>query len=201
MAVWTAEFVRAAERLHDVRRPYFEQLVLAYETICKSSDDFRFGLDLKLSYSPGWDKTMSLSEALQRPTTQSREHETGLTQVGPHRADIRLLWHKMPAKEVLSRGQKKVLAYCLKLAQLQCLLAQGAPKPVILIDDIGAELDRPHLLALLKQLADFETQIFLTAIEKSQFPEQALWVKAAHVHEFYLHDGQLCGHGVGEKNG
>ena len=201
LSIWTTEFIRAAEQLNQVRGHYFKQLVTAYENICQSSKDFSFGLDLKLYYSPGWDKKMSLAEALQRPATQARERETGLTLVGPHRADIRLMWQHMPAKEVLSRGQKKVLAYCLKLAQLKCLIAQGAPTPVILVDDISAELDRPHLLALLKQLAEFDTQIFLTAIDSAQFPEQALWVNATHINEYFLYDGQLQGHGEGETNG
>jgi recombinational DNA repair ATPase RecF len=69
------------------------------------------------------------------------------------------------------------------------------------VDDISAELDRPHLLALLKQLSDFDTQIFLTAIDSAQFPEQTLWVNAAHINEFYLYDGQLQGHVEGETNG
>lgn len=201
LAVWTTEFIRAAERLDRVRESYFDQLVLAYEGICQSAEVFSFGQQLKLHYSRGWDKKMSLAEALARPSTQLREQETGLTQVGPHRADIRLMWQQMPAKEVLSRGQKKVLAYCLKLAQLKCLLAQGAPKPVILVDDLSAELDQPHLLALLRQLSEFDTQIFLTALDARQFPDPELWVSPAHMNQFYLQDGQISGQLEGDRDG
>lgn len=197
--IWTQEFIRSAERLHRVRETFFGQLVAAYQTICGSSDAFAFGGKLQLVYSPGWDKKMTLSEALSRPGTQDRERETGLTQVGPHRADIRLLWENMPAKEVLSRGQKKVLAYCLKLAQLQCLLSQGAPKPVILADDLSAELDQYHLLALLQQLSVLRTQVFLTVLDSGQLPDPALWANSLPTGSFFVQDGQL--QGQGDKHG
>lgn len=201
LTTWTREFIVAAERLDQVRAAYFEQLVVAFETICQSASVFAFGQDLTLHYSRGWDKKLSLAEALVRPATQARERETGLTMVGPQRADIRLMWQQLPAKEVLSRGQKKVLAYCLKLAQLKCLLAQGAPKPVILVDDLSAELDQAHLLALLKQLSEFNTQTFLTALDDKQFPDPQLWGRSAQINKFHLRNGQILGCLEGDRHG
>lgn len=199
LSVWTQEFIRVAEQLDRVRQEFFEQLVSMYRNICDGSEVFAFGQDLKLIYSPGWDRKISLSEAINRSTTQDRERETGLTQVGPHRADIRLMWQQLPAKEVLSRGQKKVLAYCLKLAQLKCLLVQGAPKPVILADDLSAELDQHHLLALLQQLSGFKTQVFLTALEHGQLPSEVLWANNMPIEIYNMQDGRLFGQG--DNNG
>lgn len=85
---------------------------------------------------------------------QARERETRLRQavVGPHRDDLDLRIHGMPAADFASEGQQRTLALALKLAQGKLLEQRGGKLPVYLIDDIFGELDPGRRNALMAHL-------------------------------------------------
>lgn len=85
---------------------------------------------------------------------QARERENRLRQsvVGPHRDDVLLRLHGMPAADFASEGQQRTLALALKLAQGSLLEAQGGTTPVYLMDDIFGELDPSRRNALMAHL-------------------------------------------------
>ncbi|GAA5125519.1 DNA replication and repair protein RecF [Luteolibacter yonseiensis] len=91
---------------------------------------------------------------LRESMLQARERETRLRQavVGPHRDELDLRVHGMPASQFASEGQQRTLALSLKLAQGQLLtLRRGAP-PIYLLDDIFGELDPSRRNALMHHL-------------------------------------------------
>ena len=91
---------------------------------------------------------------LRESMLQARERETRLRQavVGPHRDDIALRLHGMPATDFASEGQQRTIALALKLAQ-GCLLAEhGGKAPIYLMDDIFGELDPGRRNALMSHL-------------------------------------------------
>lgn len=85
---------------------------------------------------------------------QAREREARQRQavVGPHRDDLGLRLHGMPAADFASEGQQRTLALALKLAQGQLLEARGGRAPLYLIDDIFGELDPGRRNALMREL-------------------------------------------------
>ncbi len=85
---------------------------------------------------------------------QARERETRLRQsvVGPHRDDLSLRIHGMPAADFASEGQQRTLALALKLAQGNLLAARGGKSPIYLMDDIFGELDPSRRNALMSHL-------------------------------------------------
>ncbi len=85
---------------------------------------------------------------------QARERETRLRQavVGPHRDDLDLRLHGMPAADFASEGQQRTLALALKLAQGTLLERRGGKLPVYLLDDIFGELDPGRRNALMNYL-------------------------------------------------
>lgn len=85
---------------------------------------------------------------------QARERETRLRQcvVGPHRDDLSLRIHGMPAAEFASEGQQRTLALSLKLAQGKLLETLGRRTPIYLLDDIFGELDPARRIALMNSL-------------------------------------------------
>lgn len=88
----------------------------------------------------------------------ARDRETRLRQavVGPHRDELDLRLHGMPAADFASEGQQRTLALALKLAQGALLERRGGKLPVYLMDDIFGELDpsrRNALMACLPPLA------------------------------------------------
>ncbi len=103
---------------------------------------------LTLTYLPA--SGSDLRESL----LQARERETRLRQavVGPHRDELDLRLHGMPASAFASEGQQRTLALALKLAQGKLLERQGGKPPIYLMDDIFGELDPGRRNSLLNHL-------------------------------------------------
>jgi DNA replication and repair protein RecF len=93
-------------------------------------------------------------EDLRASILAARERETRLRQaiVGPHRDDLDLRIHGMPAAEFASEGQQRTLALALKLAQGKLLERRGGKLPIYLMDDIFGELDPTRRNALMNHL-------------------------------------------------
>ena len=91
---------------------------------------------------------------LRESILQARERETRLRQavVGPHRDELDLRLHGMPAADFASEGQQRTLALALKLAQGKLLEHHGGKPPVYLMDDIFGELDPSRRNALMEIL-------------------------------------------------
>ena len=103
---------------------------------------------LTLQYLPasGPDLAESMHQA------RERERRTRQAVVGPHRDDLQLRLHGMPAADFSSEGQQRTIALALKLAQGSLLAAHGGRKPIYLIDDIFGELDPGRRNALMRML-------------------------------------------------
>ncbi|WP_018953430.1 DNA replication/repair protein RecF [Thioalkalivibrio sulfidiphilus] len=123
---------------------------------------------LVLEYRRGWSPDISLAEALAQSV--QRDRSAGFTQVGPHRAELQCRLDGRPVAQVASRGQQKSVVLLLKMAQSLWLRdTQGLP-PVVLVDDLPAELDARHRGWLMECLQGLGAQVFVTAIESDQVP-------------------------------
>lgn len=91
---------------------------------------------------------------LRESMLQAKDREARLRQaaVGPHRDDIDLRLHGMPAADFASEGQQRTLALALKLAQGNLLELRSGKLPVYLMDDIFGELDPGRRNALMAHL-------------------------------------------------
>ncbi len=85
---------------------------------------------------------------------QARQRETATRQavIGPHRDDLSIRLHGMPASDYASEGQQRTIALALKLAQGDLLHQRTARTPIYLLDDIFGELDPGRRTALLHHL-------------------------------------------------
>src|SRR5262249_25676853 len=93
-----------------------------------------------------------------------RDRIRGITQPGPHRGDVLVRLRGKPAREVLSRGQQKLVAIAMTLAQLSLLQQATDLHPTLLLDDPAAELDGDHLLRFIAQVRALKCQLVLTAL-------------------------------------
>jgi DNA replication and repair protein RecF len=91
---------------------------------------------------------------LRESMLQARDRETRQRQavVGPHRDDLGLRLHGLPAADYASEGQQRTLALALKLAQGKLLESLGGRLPIYLMDDIFGELDPGRRNALMQHL-------------------------------------------------
>ena len=85
---------------------------------------------------------------------QARERESRVRQavVGPHRDELALRLHGVPAADFASEGQQRTIAIALKLAQGKLLESRGGKAPIYLVDDVFGELDPDRRNALLAHL-------------------------------------------------
>jgi DNA replication and repair protein RecF len=91
-----------------------------------------------------WRTAMEAQLRQQRP----QEERLGQCLVGPHRDDVTLLLADQPARRYGSAGQQRTLVLALKLAELELVGQVVGQPPLLLLDDVLAELDpqRQHLL-------------------------------------------------------
>jgi len=154
---WDGELSNSGELLTAARERYVEQLGPWVERIAHSL----IGGEITLSLARGWPAGSSLPEAL--ADAWSRDTRLGVTTIGPHRADLRLRMEGHLARDRVSRGQQKLLAAAIVIAQLHCLRRQTGRSGTLLLDDPAAELDVGRLQALMDQIADLDTQLIVTA--------------------------------------
>ncbi len=156
---WDRELATAAGPLDAARETYLERLQQRFPAV---SDSLLPGLGTGgLTYVPGWRRSdLSLEDALL--LARDRDRARGFTSLGPHRADWRVGHTRRPEHEALSRGQAKLTA-------LTCLLAQGEDFadrrghwPVVLLDDLAAELDHDHQTRLVARLVASGAQVFVS---------------------------------------
>lgn len=113
------------------------------------------------------------------------ELERGMCLVGPHRDDLELWLGDQPAKGFASHGESWSFAVALRLAAYELLRADGS-EPVLLLDDVFAELDAARRRALAT-VAEAAEQVLVTAAVVEDIP--AGWA-ARQVH-IDLNDGDL----------
>ncbi len=101
---------------------------------------------------------------------RSKELERGVCLVGPHRDDLELILGDEPAKGFASHGESWSFALSLRLAAFELLRTDGSD-PVLLLDDVFAELDRRRRAALAAVAAGAE-QVLITAAVAEDVPEE-----------------------------
>jgi DNA replication and repair protein RecF len=102
---------------------------------------------------------------------RTSELERGLTLVGPHRDDLLLRIRGLPVKGYASHGESWSVALSLRLASAELLRADSRlGDPVLILDDVFAELDTDRRSRLAHLAADYE-QVVVTAAVEGDVPE------------------------------
>ena len=104
-----------------------------------------------------------------------QETERGASLIGPHRDDLHLQLGDFPAKGYASHGESWSMAISLRIGSFNLLKSEGA-SPVLILDDVFAELDTSRRIQLMSatQLAE---QTFITAAVESDLPAELLTQK------------------------
>ena len=164
---WDVMLCEYALRLHELRAQVFVMWQADFDHVLAELLPTHKQA-LTLSYQAGFDVSVPLLQTLQARIEQ--DISLGYTRVGAHRADLMIGYKTNGIKElainVLSRGEKKLLITALKLSQLitLCRLVPDV-SPVVLIDDIDAELDGVAVESLLGALFALPCQLFITSLK------------------------------------
>ena len=112
-----------------------------------------------------------------------QEIERGVSLIGPHRDDLHLQLGDFPAKGYASHGESWSMAISLRIGSFNLLKSEGT-EPILILDDVFAELDtsRRNQLMAVTQLAE---QTIITAAVESDLPKELLTEK------FYVTPGAV----------
>lgn len=162
---WDKDIVTATSHIHATRQRYVDEL---NKRLPKFLQRFHNTAEIDIQYTPGWPKDMGYAEALQHGL--ARDRQLGYTMHGPHRADLRIRWHGVKAEQRASRGEQKILICNLMLAQADLLAEQAQKRPVLLVDDLAAELGKQYRDSLIEVINELQLQSFLTCLDEAAIP-------------------------------
>jgi DNA replication and repair protein RecF len=163
VSVWDTDLMRSGELLSAARARYVASLSPHAAAIGRNL----LGMELTLSYRSGWSKDQTMAEALQQ--SWNHDQEAGATQIGPHRAELGIRLDGATVKDRISRGQQKLLAATLLMAQIKLFPEKSPVQPTLLLDDPAAELDDEHLGGLLSEVSSQSVQLVVTTLH-GEFP-------------------------------
>lgn len=190
LGVWDAHLARAGAELLAERMSLVEQLKpyvgKAYETVARGASRD----DAEITYIPSFELPDSLDrdtlvDALLAEIERRRNDELdrGISLVGPHRDELLLtLGHgpggdgmRLPVKGYASHGESWSFALALKLASYDLLRADG-DDPILILDDVFAELDTDRRAQLADLVVGAE-QVLVTAAVAADVPEALAGVR------------------------
>lgn len=156
---WHAEISQTGEKIDAYRRDYLTAaipMIIDYARKLLSST-------VELHYRRGWPEATDLKSLLNQEL--GADMQRGQTRFGPHRAELAIILDGQSAMLTASRGQQKLLAAALRLAQAQLFAERGSRACLFLIDDLPAELERRHQLAVTQALSHLRCQVFITSLK------------------------------------
>ena len=172
--VWDGHLAEHGAQLMAARLELVNELApeveKAYQLLAPASRaatiGYRSGIELEGSAGDVEFLEAALLAALAR--RRDAELERGMCLVGPHRDDLELRLGDQPAKGFASHGESWSMALALRLASYELLRAEGS-EPVLLLDDVFAELDTARRRALAGVAATAE-QVLVTAAVSEDIP-------------------------------
>lgn len=155
---WDEELVTTAHQIDAARAEYASVLRPRFVEL---ASDF-LGESAELEYRKGWsDDRLEVSLVAAR----ERDRRYSATTVGPHRADLAIKVDGVLARDRVSRGQQKLVASALILAQISVHSESRPQLPTcLLMDDPAAELDVDKLGKLLGAIAKLPAQLIVSSV-------------------------------------
>lgn len=176
---WDEMFAVSASRLINMRDEFIKLLQPIFNKYNKIFFKNTISNTLKISHGiDSKQKTQDLQDIKYIVDILNKKLELdmlrGYTSIGPHRADIKFSTNHYSSKGLVSRGQEKLIIIALYLSLLEVIDIYGSKRPVIMIDDVAAELDNNYLGLFYEEIArlSLKHQILVTSLDnniQSQF--------------------------------
>lgn len=176
VSAWDEPLAVAGAKVDEQRRRAVARLLPGVQRLSERL----LGQPAEVDYQSGWPEGVDLRQALE--DSRPRDRQMAGTQVGPHRADLKLRLGGRMARPTVSRGQEKLLAAALSLAQTEQVSAHLGRRVMLLVDEPAADLDTVHLARLLAALAEAPAQLFITTLDgtRLELPTEATLFHVEH---------------------
>ncbi len=151
-----SELAPIAEQKHALLSGGKEQLKMKTESGYFGSEE-EIAFALKQDLKSGLDRDMRL----------------GFTSIGPHRDDIKFTLNGDDVRVFGSQGQQRTVALSLKLAEAEMFYNKFNEYPVLILDDVLSELDKPRQRKLIDSVEKMQTVFTATGLDRTVFKNKA----------------------------
>ncbi|RSX57464.1 DNA replication/repair protein RecF [Bifidobacterium samirii] len=172
LEVWTGQFIELGVQVSRDRRAIVDRLDGPFRRIhaALAGEDE----SACIVYEPSFDEI--LDDGDPRPAISAHfqriypgEVARGQNLIGPHRDDLSVLLDGMPAREFASNGEMWTMALALRMALFETIAAERGEKPIVILDDVFAQLDESRRAQIL-DFASRQDQVLITVAAASDIP-------------------------------
>ena len=149
--------------------------------------------DLKIEYDCNFiekedTETEQIAEKFKQALNERKQEEIrrGQACVGPHRDDVIFYINSEEATKYASQGQQRTIVLALKLSELDIITQKTGDEPILLLDDVLAELDDLRQNYLLKSI-NKNSQTIITSVDTVLFEDEFL----KDVHIYKIENGKI----------
>ena len=146
-----------AAQIDSIRSDYFNKLNALLLTSIKPQKPL---IDVTVNYYRGWSNKKELLDLMQEKLLIDLKR--GYTSVGPQFSDLKFTCNSKKLDESLSNGEKKLLIFLFKLAQIDHLNQLRPRETIFLIDDVYSELSPTFQNIVNHSISNLPNQVFLT---------------------------------------
>lgn len=161
--LWDSPLASHGETITTLRHQQLTKILQQFSGLFASLCPQFANANFTLKYSNGWLKDLPLSQALGGSLT--RDQQLGYTRFGSHAADWLFKIGDVDPIEMFSQGQQKLFFLALCMVQARMAENSNRGKSILLLDDIGSELDQKHQQNVMQELALLPVQAFVTATD------------------------------------
>ena len=167
MWVWDEKLVLAGSDIIWYRYSYIERLGVKIKKFLKKLS----GEDIEINYNCGFEcedfgDKKKIKESFKKEISENSEREKkfGVSLVGPHRDDFKIILNGSEAKHYASQGQQRSVALAIKMAEAALIKDDTGEDPVLLLDDVLSDLDESRRSYILNNIKGM--QVVITCTEK-----------------------------------
>lgn len=163
---WNQKVSNEGSKLDNRRVDFFDESLEEFKQILNKLNPSNISEKLNkinIEFYSGWDKDKELYELLVK--NEKKDIFSKTTTTGPHKADIKILINKVDAKQILSRGEQKILSILWCCSQNEVLRKKYNIDATLIIDDIKSELDNATFEVFLNLLNFLDNQVIFSCID------------------------------------
>lgn len=168
LPIWDEQLTKEASKIIKARNEFLSEIapiaeekhaILSggKEVLTMKTESGYYGSEEEIAYALKQDLKLGLD----------RDMRLGFTSIGPHRDDIKFTLNHLDVRVYGSQGQQRSVALSLKLAEAESFYNHFNEYPIMILDDVLSELDKPRQRKLMALVEKMQTVFTATHVDRS----------------------------------
>ena len=176
--IWNEQLINSGSNIIYLRKKYLKEILedvkRNYYNIAGKEEELSLNYNSTVSKEENEDIEV-IAQNFKNELNEKKEEEIirGKSLVGPHRDDINFYINNNDAVSFASQGQQRTVVLALKFAEINIIENKTFQKPILLLDDVLAELDKYRQRFLFERIED-DLQSIITTTDLNNFEEKFL---------------------------